>query len=181
MPSTWPVWVTDASLATVAMPKSATARRSRSSSRRLAGLTSRWTTSSACAASSAEAASRSQRSAVRRGIGPAAAQPVGDGAAGDVLHDHERPAVALADVEDGHDVRVVAEPRAGPRLAGEAAHRALVGRVGGGQHLDGDEPPEDLVLGGPDAGHAAVGDVADQAVALGQADLVLGGRHPRSR
>ena len=46
------------------MPKSAIASRPCWSSSMLAGLTSRCTTPAACAASSAEAASRSQRSAV---------------------------------------------------------------------------------------------------------------------
>ena len=98
----------------------------------------------------------------------AAAQPVGHRAAGEVLHDHERAGGwgrALADVEHGHDVRVVAEPRAGASLAREALVRALVLRVGGCEDLDRDEPAEELVLGGPDGGHPAVGDVPHDAVA----------------
>ena len=41
--------------------------------------------------------------------------------------------------------------------------------VAGGEDLDRDEPAEQLVLGGPDGGHPAVGDVPHDAVAGRQA------------
>ena len=170
MPRTCPVWVTDASLATVAMPKSATARRPRSSSSRLAGL-------------DVAVDDVPRVGGVERGGG--LAQPAHGRRARDRRPLRSRSATvppakysmtmngrpsSLADVEDRDDVRVVAEPRGGARLAGEAAHARSSCGVGGGQDLDRDEAPEDLVLGGPDAGHPAVGDVADEAVAVGQAD-----------
>ena len=65
----------------------------------------------------------------------------------------------LADVVDGHDVPAVAELGGGARLAEEPAACALVGVIGAREHLDRDEPPEQLVLGGPDRGHAPVGDM----------------------
>jgi hypothetical protein len=68
VPSTWPVSVSWSSSARRAMPKSASASRLRSSSSMLPGFTSRCTTPASWAASRAEAASRSQRRAVRGGI-----------------------------------------------------------------------------------------------------------------
>ena len=109
---------------------------------------------------------------------PAAlAQPVGDGPAGEVLHDHEGAVVVLADVVDGHDVAAVAEPGGGARLAQEPAPRALVGVVGAREDLDRDEAPEELVLGGPDRGHAPVGDMPQHAIPGRERDPLLGCRH----
>jgi hypothetical protein len=121
VPRTWPVCVTDASLATVAIPKSPTARRPCWSSSRLRGLTSRCTTSWPCAQSSAIAGLAQPAQRERAGGGGGRAEAVGDGAAGEVLHDHEGAVVVLADVVDGHDVAAVAELRGGPRLAQEPA------------------------------------------------------------
>ena len=125
-------------------------RRPRSSSSRLPGLTSRWTTPASCAASSATAASRSQRSAVSGGI-RSPLQPVGDRAAAEQLHDHERAAVVLADVVDRDDVRVVGEPCGGARLALEAAAGALVLGEMGGEELDRHGAASSSSCGLPDA------------------------------
>ena len=109
---------------------------------------------------------------------PAAlAQPVGDGPAGEVLHDHEGAVVVLADVVDGDDVAAVAELGGGARLAEEPAARALVGVVGAREDLDRDEPPEELVLGGPHRGHAPVGDMPQHAIPGRERDPLLGCRH----
>ena len=76
----------------------------------------------------------------------------------------------LADVEDRHDVRLVGDLRGRARLALEAFARAGVGGELGAEHLDRDDPSEEQVLGLPDGGHAAAGDVAGDAVALRQLD-----------
>ena len=87
-------------------------------------MTSRCTMSAAWAASSASAASRSQRSAIcaRHGLATVLrrAQPVGDGAAAEVLHDDVRVVGVLAGVVDRRDVRVLGDARGGARLALEA-------------------------------------------------------------
>src|SRR3954453_20116513 len=182
VPSTWPVIVTDASLATVAIPKSPTARRPCSSSRRLAGLTSRCTTSWACAQSSAIAVSRSQRTASGRGGGgrgerAPAAQALGERPAGEVLHDDVGAVVVLADVVDGHDVPAVAEPRGGAGLAQEALAGALGRVVGAREQLHRDEAAEELVLGLPHGGHPAARDVAHHAIPGREGDPLFGCRH----
>jgi hypothetical protein len=97
-------------------------------------------------------------------------QAVADGAAAHELHDHEGAAVVLGDVVDRHDVRMRGEPRRGPRLACEAAACAVVLGQVGGEHLDRHGAAEQLVVGLPDARHPAVGDVAHDAIAVGQGD-----------
>ena len=99
----------------------------------------------------------------------AGGDPVGDRPAAQQLHDDERAALVLADVVDGDHVRVAREPAGGPRLAREAAPRALVLAEMGGEDLDRDGAVEQLVVRLPDARHAAVGDVADELVARGEA------------
>jgi len=98
-------------------------------------------------------------------------QAVGDGPAGEVLHDDEGVVAVLADVVDRHDVRVRGDLRRRPRLALEARTGGRVGGVVGAEHLHRDDPAEQEVLDLPDGGHPAVGDVAGDAVALRQLDL----------
>ena len=69
-------------------------------------------------------------------------EPVGERAAGEVLHDDVRAALVLADVEDRDRVRRAREPGGGERLAREApADRLVVGEPLREQ-LDRDDPAE---------------------------------------
>ena len=106
-------------------------------------------------------------------------QPVADRAAAHQLHHHEGAAVVLADIVDRHHVRMRREARGRSRLALEAQPRAVVLGQVGGEHLDRDGAVQDLVVRLPDAGHPAVRDVADDAVALGQGNASRAGRGRR--
>ena len=124
------------------------------------------------------AASRSQRSAVgARDRAAPAAQPVGDRAAGEVLHDDERPGRRARRCRRSSTTCGWSETRAaGARLALEARAARSSAAIGGREHLDRDEAAQELVLGRPDGGHAAAGDVADDAVARRAARRRLGQR-----
>ena len=74
--------------------------------------------------------------------------------AGDQLHDQVGGALLLAVVEDIGDAHVVQE-RGVACLGAEPLEEAGVARVFLLEHLDGDDPAEDLVLGLPDLAHAA--------------------------
>ena len=93
-------------------------------------------------------------------------QRVGDGPAGQVLHDDERPRglpagrVRLADVVDHHDVRMSRQTRGGARLAHEALRRVIVVGEALGQELDRHVAAQRLVAGAPHRRHAARRDVA---------------------
>ena len=106
-------------------------------------------------------------------------QPVADGAAAHQLHHHEDAALVLADVVDRHHVQVGGEPGGGARLALEAQARAVVLGQVRREHLDRHRAAQQLVGGLPHAGHPAVRDVADDAIAIGQSDARgAGWRHP---
>ena len=115
-------------------------------------MTSRWTMSAACAASSADAASRSQRSASGAGDRRRRAQAVGDRAAGEVLHDDERAARrARRRRRSSRRCGWSQTPRGGARLALEApAGARRRRRRRGARTLTATSAPEELVLGGPD-------------------------------
>src|SRR5688572_31273736 len=78
-------------------------------------------------------------------------------------HRVEVPAVVLADLVDGNDVRMV-EARRGPRLRVEAED--LLGRREAvpEDQLEGDVPTEPLVARAPDRSHAAAGHLLDPDV-----------------
>ena len=95
-------------------------------------------------------------------------QPVLEGAALEMLHDDERPAVPLADVEDRDRARLRGEARGCKRLACEPRPDRFVARVPLGEDLDRNRAAEDLVLGAEDLAHAAVADPAGVLVARGQ-------------
>ena len=82
---------------------------------------------------------------------------------GDELHDDERPAVQVADVVDGDDVRVVEQGRQ-PRLARQALGRDAVRRQLVGDELDGDEPAQARIARLIDLSHAAGSEGADDLV-----------------
>jgi hypothetical protein len=128
-----------------------------------------------------ERAGRLAQPLQRRGVpdGGPGLDAVADRAPAHQLHDHEHAAVVLADVIDRHDVLVRGEARRGPRLALEALARPLVLGQVRGQQLDRHRAAEQLVVGLPDRGHAAVGEVAHDAIAVGQRNTGLAHRrHP---
>ena len=86
----------------------------------------------------------------------------------------------LADVVDRDHVRVRGEARRGPRLALEALARALVLAQVRSQQLDRHVAVQQLVVRLPYAGHPAVGEMPDHAVAVGQGDAVRGHRGHRT-
>ncbi len=98
------------------------------------------------------------------------AQPVGDGAAAEVLHDDEDVVAVLAGVEDRRDVRVLGHPRGRARLALEAGAGSWIGGKVSAEHLDRDDPSQQKVLDLPDRRHTAAGDVARHPIALRQLD-----------
>ena len=99
-------------------------------------------------------------------------EPVGERAAGEVLHHDVRAPLVLADVEDRDRVRRVREPRRRQRLAREAPADRLVVRVVLGQHLDRDVAAELGVLGAVDLAHAAARDPLGLPVRVGKVALV---------
>ena len=116
--------------AALAMPKSATCTRPLPSSSRFAGFTSRWTTPSRCAASSAAAACSSHSSACARRLRALRPELVARASRrarySMTMYGRSSP---LADVVDRDDVRVAGEPRGGERLAREPLPDRLVLRV----------------------------------------------------
>ena len=89
-------------------------------------------------------------------------------AAVEVLHDDERLAVVLADVEHGHDVRMRGESSGGSRLPREP--RAHVGVAGMPlrEHLHGDGTAQEPVDRAVDVAHPTARDVGDRRVARRQ-------------
>ena len=85
-----------------------------------------------------------------------------------VLHDDERLAVVLADVEHRDDVRMGRETRGGSRLAREPCAHVSVARVAFGEHLDRDRPAEEAVGRAVDVSHPTARERADRGVARRQ-------------
>ena len=83
------------------------------------------------------------------------------------LEDHERDAVVLAPVVDGHDVRVV-QRRRELGLGAEPAQEARVVRKARVEDLDRDASAQPDVVRGIDAAARACTDRAEQAVAAGK-------------
>jgi hypothetical protein len=99
------------------------------------------------------------------GQGAAGVERLAHGATPHQLHDDGLAALAGAGVERRDDVGV---GQAGGRhgLPPEPGQERLVGGQVGQQHLHRDRPGEDRVLRLPHLGHAALGDPADQLVAV---------------
>ena len=158
MPSTVPVFVSEPRPTALATPKSATLTRSVAVEEQVRRLD--------VAVDDPARVRRVERR--RRLLEPVeraserlravAHEPVGERAAGEVLHHDVRAAVVLADVEDRHRARCVREPRRGERLAREARSDRLVVGVAVGEHLDRDDARQVGVLGAKDLAHAAAGD-----------------------
>ena len=107
--------------------------------------------------------------------------PIVNGAPVQVLHDDERLAVVLADVEDRDDVRMRRETRSGARLPREACAHIRIARVPFGEHLDRDRSAEEAVGRTVDVSHPATGERADGGVARRQDPLGHGGGVPDQR
>ena len=95
----------------------------------------------------------------------------------DELHHEVVEALAVAEVIDADDVRVI-QPRHRPRLAGEALRERRVVLQVRVQHLDGDGPVERPVARPVDGPHPAGPDQLE-AVEVGQPALELLGRQRR--
>ena len=107
-----------------------------------------------------------------RGLQPLPLDRAVERLTGDELHDDERPAVQLADVVDGDDIRVVEQGRQ-PGLTREALGRDVVRRQLVRHELDRDEPAQPRIARLVDLSHAAGPEGAD--------DLVDADRWPGSR
>ena len=92
----------------------------------------------------------------------------------DELHDVIEGALMLADPVDGNDVGMV-QSGGGPGFALEALLLLGIGQRLGGKHLEGNAPPERLLLGLVDDAHATVPDLAQDSV-VAQAFGVVAGR-----
>ena len=128
----------------------------------LAGLMSRWMIPLVCAASSAVATccAMIDREADRE---RPPADLVGERPPFEQLHRDEGPAVVLADLVDGADVRMV-ERRRRPRLAREPIERAARLPDHVGQELERHLPPQLGVRGAIDDAHAAAAELLDDLV-----------------
>ncbi len=93
------------------------------------------------------------------------ASTIVDGAAVEVLHDDERLAVVLADVEDGHDVRMCRETGCGSRLPREPRTHVGVARMALGEHLDRNRSAQETVRRAIDVSHPAAREMRDRRVA----------------
>lgn len=93
----------------------------------------------------------------------AAQNAVAQGLALEILHGDEGPAVVLADLLDGGDVRV-GKRGGGAGLAAQSLGGDRVGIVSGRQELEGDEAMKARVLRLIDHTHAAAADLLYDAV-----------------
>ena len=109
------------------------------------------------------------------------ASPIVDGAPVQILHDDERLAVMLTDVEDRDDVRMRRESRRGARLAREPGAHIGVAGVALGEHLDGDGSAQEAVGRAVDVSHPAAREMRDGGVARRQGPLGHDGGVPVQR
>ena len=94
---------------------------------------------------------------------PPGGDPVFQGPPLQTLHDDERPALVLADVVDGADVRMI-QGRGRLRLTLEALAGCRVFEVGLGKELQGHMAVKACVLGLVDDAHAPAAQFLDDAV-----------------
>ena len=95
-----------------------------------------------------------------------------EAAALDELHGEEGLPLVLADLVDGHDVRVV-ELGGGLGLGLEAPQVGRGGELAGENHFQGDDPVERRLPRLVDDAHAAAGDLFQQLVVAEQASETL--------
>src|SRR5262249_53118987 len=79
------------------------------------------------------------------------------------FHAEVVPAVVLADLVNGHDVRMI-EVGDGSRFGAEALHFRRGRQLAGEDHLQGDDAVEGNLPGPVDDAHAAAADLAQQLV-----------------
>ena len=147
---------------TFASPKSRILAWPRLVTKMLAGLMSRWTMPSACAASSASAISMASGRMVSVSSGRARDAMLQRHAV-QKLHGDEGLAVLLADVVDGADVGMI-QRGSGPGFAAEAVQGLRVAGDLVGQELEGDEAMQPRVLGLVDHTHTAAAELFHDAV-----------------
>ena len=147
---------------TFASPKSRILACPRLVTKMFAGLMSRWTMPSACAASSASAISMAS-DRIRFHLHRPARDPVLQRQAIQKLHGDERLAVVLADLVNRADVGMV-QRRGRLRFAPEALQRLRVLGHIIGQELQSDKAAELCVLGLVDHAHPAATELLDDAV-----------------
>ena len=128
-------------------------------------MTSRWTSPCSCAKPSARAICSVEPHGLVLGQRPLALDERLQVLAGDVLEDDVLPAVLLAAVDHGDDVRV-RELRDRARLAAETLDVVGVGGELLVQHLQRDVTLEQPVVSPVDARHAACADELLELVAL---------------
>ena len=143
-------------------PKSTIFARPSSVSMMLRGFRSRWTTPASCA-TARPSATWLAISITRAGVSRSPVDRAVQRLTGDELHDDERPAVQIADVVDGHDIRMV-EQGSQPGFAREPLGRDVVRRQLVGHELDGDEPAQPRIPRLVDLSHAAGSEGADDLV-----------------
>ena len=148
--------------ATFAKPKSRILACPRLVTKMLAGLMSRWTIPSACAASSASAISMASDRMISISSG-LPADAVLQGHAFQKLHGDEGWPSCFADLVDRADVGMV-QSGSGLRFALKALEGLRVVGYIVGQELQGDEAAELGVLGLVDDAHAAAAELFDDAV-----------------
>ncbi len=181
----------------LAMPKSSTVTKSRSSLRcstmMFSGLRSRWTTLCACASPSAASTCAMMWQRRSSGSGHSSRSTALEILSLHVLHgDEERPVALVApEVEHLDAVRVV-EAAGRLRLALEASHHREVFEQRRPEHLEADRAIESEVAGAVDLAHAALADhlleleaarhhLADQRIALPRFEAEPEARATRSR
>ena len=116
---------------------------------------------------------------VTRAERPGALHPIGKALSLDISHGEGEQIVALLDGMHRNDVRV-RERRRHSRLAQEPFAQRLVGREGGREHLECNEPVESEFARKIDGAHAAAAELALDAVAVAELraeGVEIGERH----
>jgi hypothetical protein len=136
-----PVRVIESIPAELAIPKSATVTSSRSFNSRFRGLHVAVDDPVPVCGIERRGRLLEPPERARRRLGPVSPQPVLERAAGEVLHDYERPPFTLADVEDRDRAGLAGEARRGECLPLEALTDSLIRGVGSASTLTATSRP----------------------------------------